>query len=69
MRSPFRSASGAVSGGLQVASVKASTSLRTKKRGKVPPRLDTLEVISSILGVEVGDIKLTWQVKSCRFRQ
>lgn len=30
-------------GGWQVATVKASTSLRTKKRGKVPPRLDTLE--------------------------
>lgn len=30
---------------MQVATVKASTSLRTKKRGKVPPRLDTLKKI------------------------
>ena len=29
-------------GGMQEATVKASTSLRTKKRGKVPPRLETL---------------------------
>lgn len=30
-------------GGRQVATVKRSTSLRMKKRGNVPPRLDTLE--------------------------
>jgi hypothetical protein len=30
-------------GGMQEATVNASTSLRTKKRGKVPPRLETLE--------------------------
>jgi len=35
------------SGGRQVATVKASTSLRTKKRGKVPPRLETLHRIVS----------------------
>jgi hypothetical protein len=29
-------------GGMQVATVKASTSLRTKNRGKVPPKLETL---------------------------
>jgi hypothetical protein len=29
-------------GGVQVARVKLSTALRTKKRGKVPPRLETL---------------------------
>ena len=29
-------------GGMQVARVKVSTSLRMKKRGKVPPRLETL---------------------------
>jgi hypothetical protein len=29
-------------GGIQVAEVKKSTALRTKKRGKVPPRLETL---------------------------
>ena len=29
-------------GGMQVADVKRSTSLRMKKRGKVPPRLETL---------------------------
>jgi hypothetical protein len=29
-------------GGRQVARVKASTSLRMKKRGNVPPRFDTL---------------------------
>jgi len=43
MRSaPFRSA-GAEVGGVQVAMVKRSTNLRMKKRGKVPPRLLTLE--------------------------
>ncbi len=36
------------SGGRHVATVKASTSLRTKKRGKVPPRLETLcRIVSS----------------------
>lgn len=30
---------------MQDATVKASTSLRTKKRGKVPPRLETLGII------------------------
>ena len=34
---------GMVVGGVQVACVKASTSFRMKKRGKVPPRLETLE--------------------------
>ena len=29
-------------GGMHVAMVKTSTSLRMKKRGKVPPRLETL---------------------------
>lgn len=33
---------GDVRGGLQVAMVKTSTSFRIKKRGKVPPRLETL---------------------------
>jgi hypothetical protein len=33
---------GGVRGGLQVAMVKTSTSFRIKKRGKVPPRLETL---------------------------
>lgn len=40
---PFsESAAGGVVGGMQVATVKKSTSLRTKKRGKVPPKLETL---------------------------
>src|SRR5271170_5691809 len=34
-------------GGLQVASVKRSTSLRMKNLGKVPPRLETLPVVSA----------------------
>lgn len=36
--------------------MKASTSLRTKKRGKVPPRLDTLEHVSEPFGVGKGDL-------------
>ena len=35
--------SGAVVGGLHVAVVKKSTRRRIKKRGKVPPRLQTLD--------------------------
>lgn len=43
MRASFRvSAGGATLGGRQVASVKKSTSFRTKIRGNVPPRLETL---------------------------
>lgn len=38
---PLRSGGG-VNGGMQVATVKRSTSLRMKKRGKVPPKLETL---------------------------
>lgn len=48
IRGPLRST--AVFGssvGEQVATVNASTSLRTKKRGKVPPRFDTLIVLVS----------------------
>ena len=42
-RSPFRdSAGGGLFGGMQVASVKRSTSLRMKNLGNVPPRLETL---------------------------
>lgn len=37
--------SGAVVGGLQVAVVKKSTRRRIKKRGKVPPRLQTLVLL------------------------
>lgn len=45
IRSPLRPADfGGDDGGEQVAVVKVSTSLRMKKRGKVPPRLDTLPV-------------------------
>jgi len=32
-------------GGMQDATVKASTSFRTKKRGKVPPRFETLGLL------------------------
>jgi hypothetical protein len=43
IRSPFSMSDlGALVGGWQVATVKASTNLRMKKRGKVPPRLLTL---------------------------
>ena len=43
MRSPLSVSSlGALVGGWQVATVKASTNLRMKNRGKVPPRLLTL---------------------------
>ena len=44
MRAPLRSeAFGSFpDGGMHVAMVKTSTSLRMKKRGKVPPRLETL---------------------------
>lgn len=43
------SAGGATVGGRQVAIVKKSTSLRTKMRGNVPPRLETLEwVVSNV---------------------
>lgn len=37
-------------GGAQVATVKASTSLRMKKRGKVPPRLETLLEVRRAVG-------------------
>lgn len=54
MREPFKSAGG-VEGGRQVALVKASTKRRTKKRGKVPPRLETLGVgVSPQQGVRGG---------------
>lgn len=36
---------GGFRGGLQVAIVKVSTSLRMKKRGKVPPRLEALNML------------------------
>ena len=43
MRSPLRvSILGALLGGWQVATVKASTNLRMKNLGNVPPRLLTL---------------------------
>lgn len=44
MRGPRRSGERVVpgAGGMHVATVKKSTSLRMKKRGKVPPRLETL---------------------------
>ena len=44
MRGPLReeASEGGSAGELQVAIVKVSTSLRMKKRGKVPPRLETL---------------------------
>lgn len=34
--------------GMHVATVKTSTSLRMKNRGKVPPRLETLEMTSCL---------------------
>lgn len=46
MRVPLReSAGGGMVGGRHVAWVNMSTSLRTKMRGNVPPRLETLVVI------------------------
>lgn len=59
----FRSVGG-MSGGVQVATVNASTSFRTKMRGKVPPRLDTLGVLVWIR--EEGREGLTWLGVSCR---
>lgn len=48
-RSPFRdSGAGETDGGMQVASVKRSTSLRIKYFGNVPPRLDTLHQLVMI---------------------
>lgn len=47
IKSPLRrSLAGGTEGGVHVAAVKASTNLRTKKRGKVPPRLLTLRTKS-----------------------
>lgn len=51
-------------GGMQDATVKASTSFKTKKRGKVPPRLETLELISKE-DVERENGRLTLQAESC----
>ncbi len=48
MRADLRSLGG-FEGGMQVATVKKSTSLRMKMRGKVPPRLETLEIISILI--------------------
>lgn len=48
MSSPLKSG-GAIEGGVHVAEVNMSTNLRMKKRGKVPPRLDTLRAVVSIL--------------------
>ena len=42
MRSPLRSKRFGVVGGMQFATVNMSTNFNTKKRGKVPPRLETL---------------------------
>lgn len=42
---PLRSSFlGGMEGGVQVAEVNMSTALRTKKRGNVPPRLETLDL-------------------------
>ena len=50
IRAPLRSADmGEDEGGVQVATVKVSTNLRMKKRGKVPPRLETLFIASVTL--------------------
>ena len=41
---------------MQVATVKASTSLRTKNRGKVPPKLETLhQTLAQSYGRRVGE--------------
>jgi len=53
MRLPLRS-EGGIDGGMHVAEVSMSTSLRTKIRGNVPPRLLTLKsvlAISSLLSL------------------
>ena len=44
-------------GGLQVASVKRSTSLRMKNLGKVPPRLETLPVVSATCNGNMGTLE------------
>jgi len=48
MTLPLRSGSGA-DGAMHVATVKRSTSLRMKKRGKVPPRLEALNGALALL--------------------
>ena len=57
MRGPLREvgSEGGVEGGLQVAMVKVSTSLRIKKRGKVPPRLETLDMLVRYRALEVAE--------------
>ena len=42
-------------GARQFAPVRASTSFRTKKRGKVPPRFDTLNEGVSKVHIHLGD--------------
>ena len=60
MRSPFSAevSLGGSDGGIQVATVKASTNFRMKYLGKVPPRLLTLcceKLAGYVIGVEKGD--------------
>ena len=59
MRGPLReeASAGGFAGGLQVAIVKVSTSLRMKKRGKVPPKLETLNMLILYGYWGLGDIR------------
>jgi hypothetical protein len=56
-------------GGRQVAFVNASTKRRTKKRGKVPPRLETLVMLSVSGDFFVVECQLTSRVVSCMYRR
>ena len=60
---PSLSFAGAPEGGSQVATVNASTSLRTKKRGKVPPRFETLQ-LTIRYGNEAKSFALTYVARS-----
>ena len=54
MRGPLRSVllEGRTTGGEHVATENASTSLRMKNRGKVPPRLETLYRLNCIVEMD-----------------
>jgi hypothetical protein len=59
MGSDLASARG-IDGGMQVATVRASTSFRIKKRGKVPPRLATLRTELVMIEERKGWIEGTY---------
>ena len=62
--SPFKveRSLGGSEGGVQVAVVKVSTSFRTKKRGNVPPRFETLQGHVSLARIKTEQDSLSGQV-------